>query len=275
MKEQALQPTNQKNELATTPPPPESGILASDCVIPRILLMQGTSDFVKERTANIGDIVKSTTLEVVANPDSMVNFIPLMEPATGWRVEKRAVGAQRWEFVRREPRNAANDALPWRFNADKDGNLLEETVKSSHEWRRVKTLSLFAILPTDVAAHHTELARAQAGELPDLSKALSPVMIEFRSTSFTAGKEVSTFFTQVQQYKVKAWKYQLKLGCFMDKNDEGSFYVYKVDRNKPVPVDAGYLADVEYWANIVSRNPAALKVDEEKVDAEVTTSGNF
>jgi hypothetical protein len=264
----------QTTALATAAPPQQqSRIIASDVIVPRVLLMQGTSDFVKERKASLGDIVKSTTLEKLADPDTVLEFIPLTEPTPGWRIEKRAVGAQRWEFSKNEPRSAINDGLPWKFNADKDGKFLAEGAPSSHEWRRVKTLSLFAILPADIRAYKEEMKKADAGELPDLSKALAPVLIDFRSTSFSAGKEVSTFFTQVAQFKATAWKYVLKLSCFLDQNDQGSYYVYKVDRNKPAKVDEAYLPDVEYWVNLA--NTHTLKVDEEVQEAEVKTSNQF
>lgn len=281
MKENQLQPTNQTTNELVVSAPPANTILASDVIVPRVLLMQGTSDFVKERktgpngVVGLGDIVKSTTLDILGNPDKMFEFIPLVEPTTGWRVEKRAVGAQRWEFHKREARNAKNDALPWRFNADKDGILLEEGKPSSHEWRRVKTLALFALLPQDIVASQGEMAKAADGELPDLAKALTPVLVEFRSTSFPAGKEVSTFFSQTQQFKVPAWKYMLKLGCFLDKNDEGTFYVFKVERNGAAKVDPAMYPDVEFWVNIVKSSGAALKVDEEKVDSAAPESGNF
>jgi hypothetical protein len=282
MNENQVPATTQGSSVPAIGGPRPASFLAADVIVPRLLLMQGTSEFIRDRVkspdgtlVNIGDVVKSTTFDIIAGPEKMADFIPLSGPATGWRVEKRAVGAQRWEFHAREARTALNDGLPWKFTADKDGKLLAEGAPSSHEWRRLKTLSLFALLPQDIAASREEMAKAQAGELPDLSKALSPVMIEFRSTSFQAGKEVATFFSQVEQFKATAWKYTLKLGCFMDKNDQGTFYVFKVDRNKPTPVDKSYLSDVEFWANIVSANGASLKVDEEKDDSEVTTSGNF
>lgn len=277
-------PTNRPtSEVATgSPPPASNAILASDVIVPRLLLMQGTSDFVKDRKQSptgvvigLGDIVKSTTLEILGNPDKLIEFIPLSEPATGWRIEKRPVGNQRWEFHKNEPRNALNDGLPWKFNADKDMKPLADGVPSSHEWRRVKTLSLFAILPDDVKAYREEMAKAAEGEMPDLNKALSPVLIDFRSTSFPAGKEVSTFFSQVQQFKTQAYKYQLRLGCFLDKNDQGTFYVFKVERNNAKKVDQSYLSDVEFWVNIVRSSASSLKVDEEKADSHVETGGNF
>ena len=256
--------------------PQPGGIVPSDVVVPRLLLMQGTSDFVKERKANIGDMVRSTNAEKIGDPDKMLEFIPLSEPVATWVVEKRTVGEQRWNFHAVLPRTAANDTLPWRFNADKDGNLLDDSVKSTHEWRRVKCLTLYILLPQDIAAFQVEMKKAEAGETPDISKALTPVLLAFRSTSFKAGKEVQTFFTNVKQFRQRAHNYTLKLGCFLDKNDQGTFYVFKVDRDKPTPVPADYKPHVEEWYNIVSSG-ASLKVDEtgEGGDEAAGDGGNF
>ncbi len=251
-----------ENTAVAVSPPPQApqGILASDVIVPRLLLMQSTSEFVKDRKATMGDIVRSTNQEKLGDPDTFLDFIPLAEPAPTWIKEKRIAGTQRWEFAGIEPRTASNDTLPWKFNADKDGKLLNENEKSTHEWRRLKCLSLYAILPADVEAFNAEMVKANEGAMPDLSKALTPVMIGFRSTGFPAGKEVSTFFTQAQSFKKQAWEYTIKLSCFLDKNDQGTFYVFKVDRSKPAPVKSEYLEQVKFWASIV--RTTVLRVDD-------------
>lgn len=261
-KEETAVVTQATTAVATSAPPQApSGILASDVIIPRMLLQQGTSDFVKERKAQSGDIVRSTDAKFLGGPETQFDFIPLAPPAPTWIKERREKGAQRWEFRGIEPRTAANDTLPWTFNADKDGRLLPEGAASTHEWKRVKCLSLFALLPQDIEEEAVEMKKADAGEMPDLTKALLPIMITFRSTGFNAGKEVVSFFTQAASFKQKAYRYMLKLSCVLESNDQGSFYVYKVDRTKPTVVKPEYQEKVQYWADIVTTQPN-LKVDE-------------
>lgn len=246
------------------------GLVISDVIIPRMLLMQGTSDFVKERKAQLGDMVKSTTLEAFGSPEKPIAFIPLKLPSGSWIREVKPKGTDkgRWEFRGIEPRNAGNDTLPWRFAADKDGKeVTEGSNVHTHEGRRVKSLSAYVILPSDIDAEAAELAKAARGEFPDLSKALTPVLVAFRSTSFPAGKEISTFFTQASRFKQPAWKYQIELACHMEANDQGSFYVFDVNRNVPKPVKPEHLPEVEKWANIVSSQD--LKVDTSNEEGDI------
>lgn len=262
----------------SAPPQAPSGILPSDVIIPRLLLMQGTSDFVKDRiktpsgaTIQLGDMVKSTTKEVLGNPEQPLEFIPLAEPAPTWINECKPVGGNRYEFRGIEPRTAKNDTLPWNYIADKDKREVPAGTPGALEWRRVKCLSLFALLPSDIKAYAEEMKKAEAGEMPDLSKALTPILITFRSTGFNAGKEVVTFFSQAQQFNQPAWKYKLQLGNFLDKNDQGTFYVFKVDRAKPAPVAKEDLQHVQYWANIVATT--TLRVDETDEGSSASEQG--
>lgn len=236
--------------------------LASDVVIPRMLLMQGQSDFVQERKAASGDIVRSTDVAKIGSPDKMLDFIALAAPSATWTIQVKAAGAKKWEFRRIEKRDASNDTLPWTFHSDKDGNeVTAGSRENTHEGRRVKVLSFFALLPQDIAAERAELEKAAKGEVPDLSKALMPILIAFRSTSYKAGKELTTLFAQAQKFNQKIYRYIVQLGCEMETKDDNSYYVFKVDRSKPTAVSAEDLPTVEYWANICEQQADSLKID--------------
>lgn len=263
--------------VATSAPPQLKGLIASDVIIPQLLLMQGMSDFVTGGKATPGQVVKNTTLEVMGNPSSKLEFIPLSLPQPSWIIEVKAPKAQRFEFRRRVPRTASNETLPWDFPADAEGNEVVENSKDhTHQGRRVKCLTLFAILPRDIDSEAAEMKKAQAGELPDISKALTPVLISFRSTGFNAGKEVVTFFTQVEAFGMQAYKYILQLGCHQESNDRGTFFVYDVDRVKPSAVKKEHLPKVEHWAGIVNSQAANLRIDETtdvEAEAPVVAAG--
>ena len=249
-----------------------SGILASDVIIPQLLLMQGLSDFVTERKAQFGDIVRSTTAEKVGDPDKAIDFIPLAAPKSAWVLEQKN-SQGKFEYRRTIDRNASNETAPWSYMGDVGGNEVLPGTPGATEWRRVKRLSVYAILPQDIAAEAAELAKIAKGEMPDLSKALCPVMISFRSTSFNAGKDIVTFFTQAASFNMDAWKYMLKLSCYLEKNDQGTFYVYKVDRAHPKPVPADQLATVQKWASIVSNTQVRVHEPVEGASAVVSDAG--
>lgn len=167
--------------------------------------------------------------------------------------------------MRTEERNAGNETLPWSFFVDKDGKEVPQGTVGAIEARRVKQLLVFALLPQDLLNFEAELKKAEdAGELPDPSKAVTPVVLSFRSTSYKAGKEVATFFTQCSDVRVPMHKYQVKLSCKLETKDQDSFYVWTVDRSKPKAVDKAVLGTVENWAKLVN----SKAVNDLAVDAE-------
>lgn len=241
-----------------------SGIVPGDVLIPRLLLQQGMSEFVKERKAQMGDMVRSTNAEKLGDPDTMMEFIPLSLPMATWIETRKPEGSSRFLYKKRIARNADNDRDPFNYYVvtDPKGNETEyaSPVPNSVHHQRIKCLSLYIMLPQDIEAFEVEKKKAQSGEMPDVSKALAPLLVEFRSTSFKAGKEISTYFTQAAQFGAKPYQAILKLGCTLEQNDQGAFYVFNVDRSKLIPVKKEYMPQLEYWANIV-RNPDDLRVD--------------
>lgn len=234
-------------------------IIRTDIIVPYIVCCQGQSESVQQRKAQLGDIVRSTNFEKVGSTDEPVEVIFLHYPKANWIVEKKL--GQKFEYVRTEPRNAKNETDAWSFWCDEDGNELVEQKKGAIEYRRVKQLLVFAILPRDIEAANIELKKIEEGELPDPSKALTPVLMSFRSTSYKAGKEVCTFFTKAASMNVPIWKYALGVTNTLEKNDDGSFYVWKVDQVKPKAVHKANLPLIERWVSIVSSG-SGLHADE-------------
>lgn len=200
-----------------------SQVLSGDLLIPKVLLMQGLSEFVNERKAAQGDIVRSTTGEILGGPSKPVEFIPISYQNV-WVMQEKV--GQKFEFRGIEPMTASNQNLPWEFK-DKGA-----------DWKRVKCINLFALLPSDIEKEKAAVEKTvKTGEMPDASVALMPVMISFRSTSYNAGKKVATHFANVESLKARYPKHYstlkpycstLQLGCYADKNDLGQFYVFEV-----------------------------------------------
>jgi hypothetical protein len=239
-------------------------VLRSDIILPYVALAQGTSDAVKDRKAQIGDIYKTTSLQKLGDPDMPLEVIFFHYPKANWIIENKEPKSDRFQYHSTIPRTAENETLPWYYWADEDGNEVPEGTKGALEWRRVKQMLVFAILPSDLEAFEAEMKKVEQGELPDPTKAVTPVLFSFRGMSYRAGKDVATLFTQCDTYKVPIWKYKVKVGCYLDKNDDGSFYVWQVDRSKATPVPKAQLETVENWAKLV--NSAAVK--EFQVDNE-------
>lgn len=239
-------------------------VLKSDIIVPFMSLGQGQSEAVQQRKVQLGDIYKSTNPTKMGDPDHPIDAIFLHYPKADWVLEQK--GKAKFEFRKTEARTASNETFPWSFWADDDGNEMEPGAKGATEWRRVKRLTVFAILPADIAAAQAEIDKASKGELPDPSKALTPVVFSFRSTGYKTGKEVGTFFTQAQSMKTPVWRYQIPMFPVLEQNDEGSFYVWKTDRTKAKGVAPEHLAMVSEWAALINQGAANITTDEAHAD---------
>ena len=250
MNEVAKQETNVP---ATSAPPPATTVLKSDVVLPKLLLMQGLSDFVSERKAQQGDMVRSSTAEKLGDDKNPVEFIPLTFQNL-WLVSEDQKNNGKYEFRRYEPRTAANENDPWDY------------VEGGTKWRRTKIMSLFALLPQDIEAQIAMMKEFQeTGELPDVDKVLLPVVIQFKNTSFKAGKEVATLFAKAESLSrqlgktVPAFGTTMRLSCVADKNDKGAFFVFKVE--SVGKTKAEYREAAAGWYSTLASG-ANIKVDE-------------
>lgn len=260
--------TRGPNALAHSDIPRES-ILRQDILVPYIILGQGQSDAVQERKVNLGDIYRSTNGEVLGSPDKPIDVVFLHYPKSNWVIEQKT--GDKFVFRKVIPRNASNETMEWNFWADQDGNEVAPGTKNGSEWRRVKQLMVFGVLPNDIDTAMAEMAKVEKGEAPDPSKALTPVLFSFRSNSFKAGKEVCTFFTQAESMNVPIWWYKVQASDFLDKNDKGSFYVWKVDRSKPKPISLEHRKMVEVWAKMIASSADQLRTDDQ-ADIDVTAA---
>lgn len=242
--------TKQTNAMAVSQAPQET-MLKSDLKVAYLSMGQGLSDAVQEKKVELGDIYKTTTSQKIGDPDHPLDIILLHQPKTEWVYEVKPKGKTKFEFRRTEPRNAANETFPWSFWAmdDEGREICEPNAKGALEWRRVKRLSVFAILVQDILDMQAELAKVEAGDLPDPNKALMPVAVSFRSTSYDTGKDFVNFCAKAQSMKANIWRYQLPLGDTVESNDDGTFYVWKTDTTKAKPVPKDLLPFVEEWVN--------------------------
>lgn len=251
---------NKSLEVARASATPE--ILKTDLVVPYLTLGQGLSQAVIDRKVQLGDIYRSTSAEVLGGPDKPVDVIFLSQPKPDWVIEQK--GKTRFEYRRSEPRTAKNETLPWSFFADDEGqNVSEIPGKGLSEWRRVKRLTVFAVLTKDIEAFQAEMKKVDLGELPDPSKALTPVAISFRSTGYKTGKDIGMFAAKAHTMRAAIWKYQVPMWDTLEQNDAGSFYVWQADTNKSKPVPKEFLPFVEEWANMLARGTDDIIVHED------------
>lgn len=269
-----LTQTSQTKSLANVQAMSE-GPLASDLIIPYLLLSQGSSDAVKERKAQIGDFILSTTKEQFGNPDKPCELIFLGKPQTFWRVDQQVPNSDKWRFLKTVKRNATNEIMEFKYWGDANGEPCDQSTPGALLHRRFKQFRVFAILPSMIGAEKVEREKALKGELPDISKALTPVIVSLQSTSgYPCGKEIETFNTKAMSFGVPIWRYIASVSCVLEKNDEGTFYCWKLSgTNPPKPVPKDDLAVVQKWAEIVTSRAETLKVDESAENQVGDTTG--
>lgn len=258
----------EETQMQKTQAPQGEQILASDVIIPKLWLMQGLSELVADGKAIAGQIVRSTSGEVVGDPKTALEFIPLTFQ-NKWVIQEKI--GKKYEYrktlnrdggledAHKEVTDQTGENLPWDFK------------HNGTEWKRVKVLNVFALLVNDVKAEQAEFDKFKAtGEVPDLNKTLMPVVISFRSTSYNAGKSVVSHFVKAlspaqARFGVKPYQYTLNLKCYQDKNDMGSFYVYEVTQGrKCTSAKNNGLPELENateWATRLASAPV-IRIDE-------------
>lgn len=248
MKQQTQVAVKEQNKglMATTPQPDSEEILSSNVVIPKLLLMQALSDFVVDGKAVAGEFVRSSTVEKLGAKEAGVDIIPLTFTNT-WIIKEKV--GNKYEFRGVEPMTAANQDLPWDFK------------QNGTDWKRVKSINLYALLPADIKAEQEEMAKAQAGEDADPDKALIPVVISFRSTSFPAGKDVVTHFAKAKKFKLPGYVSTLRVSAHHEKNDQGAYFVMDVKTSGKTSKD--YHETCEYWKKLISAGKTQVDTSDE------------
>lgn len=234
----------------STPAPVQAGLptvghqagneeILSDAIrVPYLSLMQGLSELVTDGKAVMGEFIRSSTKEKLGDPEHPIDFIPLTFRNT-WVISEKV--GQKFEWRRREPLTAANQDLPWEWE------------ENGTEWKRVKSVDVYALLVRDIIAERTEMEKAAVGELPDTDKALLPIIISFTSTSYgTGGKSVVTHFAKAKKFGFGGHVSILQVSARKDKNEKGTYYVMDVTNVGKTPQE--YLQVCDYWRNLVAQN---------------------
>ena len=224
-----------------------SGVLSSDVLIPKLLLMQGLSELVSQRKAQMGDIIKSISDTKLGDPETSIEIIPLAIKNV-W-VNYEMVG-NKAVYRGQEIRNALNDDLEWNYS------------KQGTTWKRVKSIECFVLLHQDVLKQ----TKLKAGEVPNLDDVILPCVVSFRSTSYPAGKMMATHFEKAATYSamgIKPWNYYLDLSCKADSNDKGNFFVWSIS-GKSKPVDSKFSETVNNWAQIVRGSNITVDESDER-----------
>lgn len=194
------------------------GVDDADILIPRLLLMQGLSKQVSSGKAALGDILRSTSGEVLAAKTKSLDVIPLTTFKT-WVLEEFVAapkGGGKWEFRGIVPMTGENKDAPLEWK------------ESDKEWRRSRSLNFYVLLPEDIKKEVAARKAAAKGDMIDPDDALLPVLLSFRRSSYQAGRELATHFKKAEHFGVPPASSVFSLGSEVKTNDLGTFHIFKL-----------------------------------------------
>lgn len=202
-----------------------------DIMLPRILLLQGTSALVHEGTAVSGEIINSLTGEKLGNKSKPVELIPISFFKT-WTILEKDSG----KFVNIVPFTGVE--LPKEERLD-DGRIV----------KNYKTFNFYVLL-----------AEETKHGIP------FPAQISFKSKSLPAGKSLNSHFTLTKMNGKRPYDKSVYLGASLQENENGKFYVYTITPGKISIPEAVKMA--KQWEPLVTLG--GLKVHEtDHVESEV------
>jgi len=222
-----------------------SEISGQDVIIPRILLMQPTSDLVVEGEAAFGEFISSLDNTKLGDFKKPFEIVPIcMDKAWVEYDVTQGDDFKNKKFLRTVKITPANEAYPYKDT--EDGGKVKIM--------RDKCMNFYVLLPSELKI---------GGAIPYL--------LSFRRSSIDGGK---TLITQMEVKNKMAKKAPAGVICEISAekktNDAGTFAITKVKPLKDTPTE--YIEQAFYWYKIIKSG--AAKVDEESFDRDVEGTTN-
>lgn len=208
---------------------------STDIIIPKLLLMHGLSKEVQSGNKTQGDLIRSTTLEMLAKKGEKLSVIPFMMTKT-WRISDISESPPRWK--RDETWNATNDELPWEFEE------VDPRDSKNKKMRRDKAFNFFAMVAKDI----------------DKGGAF-PIKLQFLRTSSQAGRAIADYFAKSRMFNkppaAQMWDISSELVT-------GAKPYFKFIASPSTNTAEAHLVECKNWFEMIKGN--ASKVKEHEVD---------
>ena len=202
------------------------GAVKEDILVPRLQLMHELSQKVKDRKAEPGDIINSTTGEKLARegePIEMIAFTTFRE----WNVVEVDDRGRDKKLIQKMPITPENE------------HLAIEGVEDGKPFRRIRTINFFVLLPS---------------KLNDL-----PFLVTFRKSGYYAGRKLSTHFQECAMKKVPPASQIYTLSSYEKSWEGNTFKCFDVAPGRPTQADE--LAVARKWYDTFKQSE--VKVQEE------------
>lgn len=139
---------------------------SSDILIPKLLLMQASSEAVAAEKARIGDFINSVSGEKIGSIVEPIEIIPFYNTKCIDIINADDSN----KLLRKEPFTPETAALPW------------EDTENGVKIKRFTRLDFFCLLPSQIA-----------------KGAILPFVVSFRSTSYKTGQAILTQWMEIRE----------------------------------------------------------------------------
>lgn len=214
------------------------GAFKSDLLIPRLQLVQEKAKVLKIGKMKIGDIIHSTTLEVMASTGQKIEVIPFSTFNT-WSIS---------EVMRKGDKVQKNWLRQERMDA-KNEHFARKDFENGVEIERVRCLNFFVLLPKMIDDF--------------------PFLITFKNSNTNAGKRLSTHFQRSQMRSVPPAAQVFELSAHAESRNGFDFFALNVEPTrvtKPKELEVAYL-----WYQSVNKSNVKLASEdgEDAADEQV------
>jgi hypothetical protein len=176
----------------------EMGMTGRDIEIPRILLMQGTSELVGADEMSVGDLVSSADNTILAGIEKPLEIVPVGFYKT-IRVMDMSGGTPK--FKRLEPWTEAGEALPWEMS---EGDI---------PVRRYLTFNFYVLLKEEIEAGIA-----------------FPYILSFKSSSLKAGRQLATHIFKRSTFGKSMYSQSVPITVRKEKKGTNFYAVMSVGR---------------------------------------------
>lgn len=221
------------------------GLSASDMLMPRVLLMQGSSELVKKaKTKNAGDIIDSVTgVTLLSSKDALdgkkIEMIPLTAYKT-WIIDRFDTVSQKWKYHTQKAMQPGEEKLPWEFaEREEQSNLMIQ-------FRRKYRINVYALIKSQIGTDD-----------------VVPYLVSFQVFSLEEGKKITTHMIKAGRNKKYPYckSFFLSSGTTTSKRGD-SFEVFRVELGDDVSAAAQKAA--HSWMEEIQAGRVVADADEDE-----------
>lgn len=224
------------------------GLSASDMLMPRLLLMQGSSQLVKQaKTKSAGDIVDSVSGETIlsskdAAEGKKIEMIPLTAYKT-WIIDRFDTVTQKWKYHAQVPMLPNEEKLPWEYEE------YNEQTRMQDKYRRKYRINVYALIKSQIGTEDC-----------------LPYLVSFQVFALDEGKKITTHMLKAFRNKKNPYckSFFLTSGTTTSKKGD-SFEIFRVELGTEVKPDAQKVA--HSWMEEIQAGRVVADADEEEKKA--------